>query len=213
MFSGVWAVVAGVALIIMAASGGLLLVERLESSNDFCNSCHLPTGRPLHEAKMSLAVSSFPTDLTGLHFQRSRAGFLCADCHRGSGLAGRAMVLMASFRNALAYLGGGFSEPEALLHPISNATCRGCHQVDTQAPDPGRFHRIQAHLRLDVVLCTECHAAHAPDKGAGSAQAVQAGARAACERCHLGRPLPEAMQALLRGYSAWWQNVLADRAR
>ncbi len=191
------------ALLAAGAGAALLGLERLEARRAFCNACHLPDGRPLHEAKLKQALLDPPMDETGAHFQRPGGPQLsCAACHRGTGALGRAAVLWDSFRNSLVYLTGDFEEPERIGRPIADATCTGCHDASEFSPDGGRFHGIRAHALPLPVGCTECHVAHAAGaERAAHLQRVLERLQSSCGACHDVAPPTPDMMVVLRNFA------------
>jgi len=190
-------------LVPLAAPLGWMTLNHLESQNTFCNACHLSSGKPLHQKKLRVSQEAPPIDLSGVHFQRNRHPFLCVDCHNGGSTAERFQVLRLSSWNTLRFLAGDFQEPETLSAPLSNATCRRCHQVDTARKDPERFHGFPAHQNVEVVACTACHRAHAPgDTPSGQIALVGQETRRTCMRCHKANPLPPPHETLLQHYEA-----------
>ena len=173
-------------------------VTYLESQRWFCNACHLPEGRPLHEAKMQRALKAARTDLTGAHFALAGKDFNCATCHKGRGLAERSRVMWNSALNTAQYFFAEFEEPEKLAAPLSDTNCTACHQVDRTDGDISRFHGINAHFKLKVVACTDCHRSHSPAMDdVENAAWLKTAQREACTNCHKGRPLATPMQAVL----------------
>src|SRR3990172_4521384 len=118
------ALVAGVALAaLVAAPLAWRLTDRLERENEFCTSCHLPDGSPLHRAKGEHFRRLPPATLAGAHAAagvrgREPVAFLCIDCHGGVGALGRARVKLLSARDAFWYALGRFEEPDAMRWPL-----------------------------------------------------------------------------------------------
>jgi nitrate/TMAO reductase-like tetraheme cytochrome c subunit len=193
----------GAAVAGLLGTAGLLGVERLESRREFCNGCHLPGGRPLHEAKMRVALTTPPADETAVHFQRAPSGaFTCATCHRGEGLVGRGEVLWDSFRNSVFYLGGGFEEPKRMARPIRDRACTACHAGDGFQHDDEKFHGIRAHTYPLPVRCTECHVAHADEvEKARHVRKVLARLQSTCGKCHNVAPPTPDMVAVLQNFA------------
>ena len=153
----------------LAIPAGWWTTDILEADNDFCNSCHLPDGGPLHTALRedfdarpfaslaarhgSLAIASRPAS----------PGMRCIDCHGGVGLLGRARVKLLSAKDTLLYLSGRFEEPDGMTSPLSDADCSQCH---TQFREKGEgfdgeaFHNKALHNVGLGVDCVECHAVH-----------------------------------------------------
>ena len=186
-----------------AAALGLAGVAHLASTEGFCTSCQLPSGRPLHELKAQLARPPPPRDMTAVHLQQHRAPMDCVGCHRGTGWRGRGVVLWGSLRNTLRYVFAGYREPESLGHPTEDAACVGCHGVAELASSAQRFHGLRARQGLSaLVTCTDCHLSHAQSpQGAGHAERLALAALAGCRRCHESDDQAPPVQALLDDYA------------
>jgi nitrate/TMAO reductase-like tetraheme cytochrome c subunit len=185
-----------IALTAVIVSGplGWFTVDRLEQDNDFCTSCHLAPGRPLH-ARLRLDFDAAPpATLSAAHGTAEPAvfaagrGFRCIDCHGGTSFVGRVRVKALAARDAFWYVVGRFEEPSGMRWPLWNEDCLACHPTfDTAAVEAWqspRFHQLPLHNTALDVACVECHRAHAaggnPDANFLHAPLV----RAQCARCH-----------------------------
>jgi len=183
--------VAGLAL--CAAPLGWWVSDRLEQNNDFCNSCHLASGVPLHRELRRDFDAERPASLAGLHGAagndaRADAAFRCIDCHGGHSLVGRARVKVLAAKDAFWYAVGRFDEPDGMRWPLWDEDCAKCHAEFDERPAAAwqspRFHELAVH-NVDLgVDCVACHLAHEPG---GNPQAFFLHAepvRAECARCH-----------------------------
>jgi hypothetical protein len=166
----------------------------LERDNDFCTSCHLAPGRPLHAGLRRDFDAAPPATLAAAHAAAARAevapgaGFRCIECHGGTGFVGRARVKALAARDAFWYVVGHFEEPTHMRWPLWDEDCLSCHpSFDTAAVaawQSPRFHQLPVHNAALGVACVECHNAHDaggnPDANFVHAPLV----RAQCVRCH-----------------------------
>jgi hypothetical protein len=146
--------------------------DRVEARNEFCTSCHLPDGTPLHQTIGADFDGLVPANLTGVHGralldEREDGAFRCIDCHGGTGAIGRTRVKLLSVFDGLRYAVGAFEEPDSMPWPLSDAVCAQCHQHLRNAPAPGwsreSFHAVGPHAELsDGPGCVDCHAVHEP---------------------------------------------------
>lgn len=187
-----------IALVVGFAAGpaGWWASDRLEADDAFCTACHLPSGEPLHAAKLADFRARPAATLAAAHAAAGLAphgpAFRCIDCHGGVGLVGRARVKALALRDAAVYVTGRFEEPRAMRWPLADADCRKCHAEfsrgasASESSDAARpsFHGLAVHNRELGVRCVTCHAAHAPD-GLPDHHFLQPEAvRATCVRCH-----------------------------
>ncbi len=189
-----WVLVAiVVAAGIVLAPVGWGISDYVAQDNDFCNTCHLEPGVPLHaEIRRDFdAVSAI--DLASVHrlaevATRDDSEFRCIDCHGGTSWLGRARVKALAAKDAFWYLVGRFGEPAGMAWPLWDEDCRKCHAGFERAPskqwETPRFHELAVHnadLGLD---CVECHRVH--DRGGNpDAHFLHADrVRTQCVRCH-----------------------------
>lgn len=74
------------AALAMAISG------KITKRDGFCVSCHLPSGKPLHQKKMEMMTSRESLSLAGVHFQNKKSPLGCPECHHGTNLTERIEV-------------------------------------------------------------------------------------------------------------------------
>lgn len=175
--------------------GGWFTTDVLESNNDFCSACHLPTGAGLH-SEIRRGFDAEPAqDLAGVHgSSRYDPGggpreFRCIDCHGGVGWVGRARVKILAARDAMVWLGGDFDEPDHMQYPLSEADCRQCHRGFEPAEttlDGGsmRFHGLAVHNADLGVNCVECHTVHDGGDDEDMYYLDATRVREQCGRCH-----------------------------
>ncbi len=176
------------------AAAGWLTTDALEANNDFCTSCHLPSGARLH-AEIRRGFDARPAqDLAGVHGRSLHdAGsgpraFRCVDCHGGVGWGGRVRVKALAARDAMVWLAGAFDEPDHMKYPLGEADCGQCHRGFD--PEQGidavalRFHGLAVHNADLGVKCVECHAVHEGGGDASIFYMEAAHVREQCERCH-----------------------------
>ena len=151
----VWVLVVGALSGLVAGPTGWFVTDALERDNDFCISCHLTEGVPLHidirndfdgagdgalDGGLDGALSgslggASAVNLAAVHgaaqvearSDRGEAAFRCIDCHGGTGLVGRAKVKVLAAKDAFWYLTGEFDEPHEMAWPLEDADCRKCH--------------------------------------------------------------------------------------
>jgi nitrate/TMAO reductase-like tetraheme cytochrome c subunit len=175
------------------APTGWLVTDRLEQDDAFCTSCHLPSGRPLHEAKHADFHGREPVSLAWAHAdagnaRRADEAFRCIDCHGGVGPLGRTRVKLLSAKDAFWYAVGRFEEPDTMHWPLLDADCTRCHaSFDAVAPggSPPLFHELAEHNAALGVACVECHLAHEAGGLVDHHFLHAAHVRAQCARCHL----------------------------
>lgn len=168
---------------------GWLVSDRLEANNDFCNSCHLAPGRPLHADVRRDFDAAPAASLAGVHAKAGdEGGFRCIDCHGGTGFVGRVRVKTLAAKDAFWYAVGRFDEPDHMRWPLWDEDCSKCHAAfdtsDVEAWQSPRFHQLPVHNTALGVACVECHRVH--DAG-GKPQAFFLHAprvRTQCARCH-----------------------------
>lgn len=171
---------------------GWVISDRLEQDNDFCNSCHLSSGTPLHiDIRRDFDLTP-PQTLAGLHggsdSGREDAAFRCIDCHGGASLIGRARVKALAGLDLLWYVVGRFEEPSQMAWPLWDEDCSQCHptfdSVASLAWETPRFHELPVH-NVDLgVDCVECHRSH--QAGNPEAHFLEVSSvRSQCARCHL----------------------------
>jgi len=178
---------------IAAAPTGWVVSDALERNNDFCTSCHLREGVPLHgeirrgfDARPALSLAGLHAD-AGRGSPGARAGFRCIDCHGGVGLVGRARVKLLAARDAFWYVVGDFGEPTDMAWPLWDADCRQCHTRFRPAADEfaaPAFHSLGVHNVELGVTCVECHEAHEREVEPEASFLNAARVRAQCARCH-----------------------------
>jgi len=184
-----------IAVTVSVSFGGLgwTVSDRLERNNDFCTSCHIAPGRPLHAAIRSDFDARPAATLAAAHRAASITDgaapddFRCIDCHGGVGLAGRARVKALAAKDALVYLLGDFEEPTGMHWPLRDEDCEQCHAAfdehGSEAWQSPRFHELPVHNTALGVDCVECHYSH--DAGSPDAYHLQASrVRRQCARCH-----------------------------
>ena len=180
----------------IGAPAGWLISDRIEQDNDFCKSCHLASGVPLHIGIRRGFDTEEPSSLAALHGRslvvaRGRgdaAAFRCIDCHGGKSFVGRVRVKALAAKDAFWYTVGHFEEPEKMSWPLWDEDCLACHtsfdEREAQGFESPRFHQLAVH-NVDLgVDCVECHQVH---ESAGDRQAfflVTERVRANCARCH-----------------------------
>jgi nitrate/TMAO reductase-like tetraheme cytochrome c subunit len=184
--------IAAIALLLFGCMGWMVS-DHLESNNEFCTSCHIAPGRPLHAAiRDDFAVRPPPT-LAAAHGSarasdgNDQRGFRCIDCHGGVGLVGRARVKALAAKDAFFYVVGNFEEPSGMRWPLLDEDCAQCHsEFDERAPEvwqSPRFHQLPLHNTALGIDCVECHRSH--DAGNPDAYHLQASeVRRQCARCH-----------------------------
>ena len=191
--SAIWLLMTA-ALTVVVAPAAWWITDILEADDDFCNSCHLPAGTPLHteirddfDGRPPASLAARHADLMLLNRPDS-PNLRCIDCHGGVGLLGRARVKLLAVKDTFLYLSGQFGEPERMSWPLWDADCRQCHlrfAKRREGFDGDAFHGKPGH-NVDLgVDCVECHTAH--DAGVDPnlwflrADAI----RARCAQCHV----------------------------
>lgn len=180
-------------VMVVAASAGWLVTDRLEQRNDFCNACHLVPGVPLHMDIRRDFDSTPPPTLAAAH---ARAGneahadgaFRCIDCHGGASFIGRARVKALAARDAASWVVGSFDEPDAMRWPLWDEDCSRCHpHFDESTPESWqnpRFHQLSVHNVELGVSCVECHLSHERVPSDARYHLEVAHVRKNCARCH-----------------------------
>ncbi len=174
-----------IAIVVGAVSGSVAWVttDQLESSNEFCVSCHVDPRTPLHERKMREQMATPPVNLASLHYEVDN-DFRCIQCHGGASFANRVRVKAVAARDALAYILGRFEEPTSMEYPLWDEDCVQCHATyETGRSDD--FHAVDLHNLPDFFYrCVDCHQAH-PTDGAAQFDFLEPGrVRQACRDCH-----------------------------
>jgi hypothetical protein len=176
-----------------------LAADALKADNDFCNSCHLPSGESLHRTIRDDFDARPPANLAARHAStlvRERPdspAFRCIDCHGGVGLVGRARVHLLSVKDAVLYVTGQFEEPDGMNWPLWDADCTQCHkrfEKKSEGFEGEAFHDRPGH-NVDLgVDCVDCHLAHdtaaRPDRWFLNPDAV----RTRCALCHVEYAAP-----------------------
>lgn len=175
------------------ATGGWVVIDRLEQDDDFCNACHLPSGERLHRDVRREYDARPPVSLAALHAGERVAGradpaFRCIDCHGGSGALGRLRVKTLAAKDAFWYAVGRFEEPDGMRWPLWDEDCSKCHPSFAAARERGEaaapFHALAVHNAALGVDCVECHRAHGPG-GDPDAWFLHADhVRSRCAICH-----------------------------
>lgn len=183
-----------VALALVAAPVAWWTTDLLQADDDFCNSCHLPSGTPLHteirddfDARPTASLAARHADLD-LPDRPDSTGIHCIDCHGGVGLLGRARVKLLSLKDVLLYMAGRFEEPDGMSWPLWDADCRQCHprfRGTGEGFDGEPFHDKRGHNVGLGVDCVQCHTAHDTDVDPELwfLRADRIGAR--CAQCHV----------------------------
>ena len=167
----------------LCAPLGWLGSDALEAHDEFCTSCHLASGEPLHAGKRRDFDTVPAVNLASAHRARD-AEFRCISCHRGASLANRVRVKLLAARDAAVYLTGRFDEPREMAHPLWREDCVQCHAK--YEPERGdAFHAIEVHNLPNFALnCVQCHAAHPTGRPAALAFLDREPLVAACRTCH-----------------------------
>jgi hypothetical protein len=189
------AVVVAVCAGIVAAPAGWVVSDHLESQNDFCTSCHLTPGVPLHQRIRADFDTIPPPNLAAVHSVapvdgRDDSAFRCIDCHGGTSWVGRARVKALAAKDAFWYAVGRFDEPEGMAWPLWDEDCRKCHsEFDATASadwETPRFHELPVHNTELGVNCVECHFVHESGGNPDASFLVAERVRTQCARCHEG---------------------------
>jgi nitrate/TMAO reductase-like tetraheme cytochrome c subunit len=181
-------------LALLVAPAAWWTTDVLEADDDFCNSCHLPSGTPLHKEIREDYDGRPPSSLAARHAglvlsdRPDAPSVRCIDCHGGVGLLGRARIKLLSAKDTFLYLTDRFEDPEEMSWPLWDADCRQCHESFPEKGagfDGEAFHDKPLH-NVDLgVDCVECHAVHDaetdPDLWFLSTDSVIA----RCAQCHL----------------------------
>lgn len=167
---------------LLAAPGGWLLTDQLESHDWFCTSCHLADG-PLHAAKRREFETVPAVNLASAHFAKDRE-FRCISCHRGASFPNRVRVKLLAARDAAMYAIGRFDEPTEMAHPLWREDCVQCHAK--YAPKRSdAFHAIEVHnLPKFALNCVQCHEAHPTGRPSELAFLAREPLVAQCRNCH-----------------------------
>jgi len=193
---------------LVAGPTGWFVTDALERDNDFCISCHLTEGVPLHidirknfdgvgaldGAPGGSSGGASAVNLAAVHgaaqvearSDSGEAAFRCIDCHGGTGLIGRARVKVLALKDSLVYLTGQFDEPRGMEWPLEDADCRKCHgdfQTKAGEFEAPAFHDLPLHNRDLGVDCVECHVVHHPGDASNYFLDRQH-TREQCARCH-----------------------------
>jgi hypothetical protein len=172
---------------------GVVVSDRLESENDFCNACHLSADTPLHLEIRNHFDRVIPQNLAGVHGrggveEREDSAFRCIDCHAGSGLLERGAVKVLSARDGLRYLVGRFGEPTEMAFDLSKQTCRNCHPNFRRSAAPGwmlrAYHGDSNHDAIDAPRCVRCHSVHETDGDAFAYFMSRERVDRQCRECH-----------------------------
>lgn len=146
------------------------VTDRLEADNDFCNSCHLPSGVALHteirddfNGRPAASLAARHAEIVLPNRPEEGSGVRCIDCHGGVGLVGRAKIKLLSAKDTALYLTGRFHEPEGMGSPLPDADCRQCHprfETKGEGFDGEAFH--DKHRLIDGLSdgCVDCHTVH-----------------------------------------------------
>lgn len=185
-----------IAVAVTGAPVGWMVSDRMERDNDFCTSCHLSPGVPLHIDIRRAFDATEPTTLAAVHAVarvESRgigpaAAFRCIDCHGGTSAIGRLRVKALAAKDAFWYLLGRFEEPTRMNTPLWDEDCTKCHgdfdEREVEAFESPRFHQLAVHNVELGVACVECHQVHTSG-GDSDAYFIRAGwVREKCAICH-----------------------------
>jgi hypothetical protein len=182
------------ALLLAAAPAGFVASDRLEQRNEFCSSCHLEPGVPLHREIRSDFDAAVPASLAAAHARAgveasgSQREFRCIDCHGGTSLVGRLRVKAVAARDAFWYVMGRFEEPRRMRAPLWDEDCAKCHpRFDESEPEEWespRFHQLAVHNTELGVACVECHRSHEQGGDPEAWFVSAAHVRTQCARCH-----------------------------
>jgi len=183
-----------IALALIVAPAAWWTTDVLEADNDFCNSCHLPDGTPLHKEirndfdarpAASLAASHAATSLPN---RADSPSIRCIDCHGGIGPLGRGRIKLLSAKDTILYLTGYFDEPETMSWPLMDVDCRQCHAEFREKEDGfdgEAFHNKPLH-NVDLgVDCVECHSVHDAEADPGHWFLQVEHVQARCAQCHV----------------------------
>jgi hypothetical protein len=177
----------------LAAPAGWLVSDHLEQDNDFCNSCHLAPGQPLHRDVRRDFDAAPPASLAGVHGaarleSREDGAFRCIDCHGGHGLVGRARVKALAAKDAFWYVMGRFEEPQGMRWPLWDEDCRKCHASFDESEGESwrrpRFHQLAVHNVALGVDCVDCHRVHEAGGNPKAYFLETAHVRGQCALCH-----------------------------
>lgn len=191
--SGMWLFVIA-ALAFVSAPIAWWTTDILQADNDFCNSCHLPDGTPLHTEIRDDFDGRPPASLAARHAdlmltsRPDSPSIRCIDCHGGVGLVGRVRVKLLSVKDSLQYLTGRFEEPEGMSWPLWDTDCRQCHQSFREKGegfDGEAFHDKQLHNIGLGVDCVECHTAHDAEGDPELWFLRAASVQLRCAQCHV----------------------------
>ena len=166
--------VAAIALVAtcVAAPASWIVSDRMEEDNEFCTSCHVSAGVPLHIDIGRAFDAAKPATLSALHGGSrvesrgagAEARFRCIDCHGGTSLVGRARVKALAAKDAILYVVGNFEEPSGMGTPLWDEDCTKCHgafdEREVAAFESPRFHQLAVHNVELGVDCVECHQVH-----------------------------------------------------
>ncbi len=178
---------------VVAATAGWVTTDALERDDDFCTSCHLPSGTPLHQSLRSDYDERPYASLAARHAGAPVAGridsaFRCIDCHGGASLAGRLRVKALAAKDAFWYMVGRFEEPAHMAWPLWDEDCRKCHGsfAASGADDWAQtdFHALPVHNAALGVACVACHRSHDGDGNPDAYFLHAASVRSQCALCH-----------------------------
>jgi nitrate/TMAO reductase-like tetraheme cytochrome c subunit len=178
----------------VAAPAGFVASDRLEQDNDFCTSCHLSPGVPLHRDLRRDFDADPARNLAGAHARAgveaagSQREFRCFDCHGGTSLHGRLRSKALAVRDGFWYVLGRFEEPTGMTAPLWDEDCVKCHAgFDESEPadwESPRFHQLPVHNAELGVACVECHQSHVSGGDADAHFIAADTVRSQCARCH-----------------------------
>ena len=174
---------------------GWTVSDRIEQRNDFCTSCHLPDGTPLHAELREDFDRVIPVSLAGVHGRgwvetREDSAFRCIDCHAGVGAVERSAVKANAAWDGMRYLAGSFEEPDSMPFELSKEVCLRCHATFRGSAAPGfaieAYHGAEGHDGPEAPACVACHAVH--DRGGSGIIYFLAREQvdAQCRQCHPG---------------------------
>ena len=196
-----WVLGMGAVLGMVLLLVGWGVADHLEQDNDFCTSCHLEPGVPLH-LEIRQNFDALPTSsLASLHagvevgervaadgVSRDSADFRCIDCHGGASWTGRLRVKALAGLDLFWYVVGRFEEPTEMAWPLWDEDCQKCHvnfSDDRSSEWKTRpFHALASH-NVDLgVDCVECHRSHDFEGDPEYYHLNASWVRSQCARCH-----------------------------
>ena len=188
-----WALLGAGVLGLLAASLGWWVTDRLEADNDFCTTCHLEPGLPLHQQIRRDFDAPAPNSLAAVHARtpldaRDGRAFRCIDCHGGHDFPSRLRVKVLAAKDAFWYAVGHFGEPTHMTWPLLDGDCRQCHarfdERDSPIWEAPRFHELPVHNVELGVDCVQCHTVHDPGGNPDAYFLHAQPLRSQCARCH-----------------------------